>query len=288
MSEIENNAISNEATATEVVNETSAPTEEATTNTEATENVEVQAAESNSNDFLSGLGEELSGVKALQNFKSAEDLAKSYLNANQLLGKRMADLSAEDAAHLASLQGKPASADEYTLPEELNAEALSWYKDAALKAGLTQDQAKAVADEYIMLERSKAESLEVEDKLRSEEWVGELKTEFGSAFDKQVEVAKRGVKEFGGDEVADILNRTGLGDNPAIVKMFAKIGRELLEDTVVHADKSNAFGITPDEARKQISALRSNKDFNDAYFNQRNPGHKAAVAQLKELYSKIS
>ena len=286
MSDIENTVISNEAT-TEVVNETSAPKEEVVTEVAQPEAVNTEAAESNSNDFLSGLGEELAGMKALQNFKSAEDLAKSYISANQLLGKRMADLSPEDAAHLASLQGKPADASEYKLSEELPAESAEWYKNTALKAGLTQEQAKAVADEYIMLERSKMEALEVEDKLRSEEWVGELQKEFGSAFDKQVEMAKRGLKEFGGDEVVDILNRTGLGDNPSVVKMFAKIGRELLEDSIVHADKGTVFGVTPEEAQKQISALRSNQDFNAAYFDARHPGHKQAVAQMKELYDKM-
>lgn len=286
MSDIENTVISNEAT-TEVVNETSAPTEEATTEVATPEAAVTETAESNSNDFLSGLGEELSQMKALQNFKSAEDLAKSYLNANQLLGKRMADLSPEDAAHLASLQGKPADATEYKLPDGLPEDTQEWYKNTALKAGLTLDQAKAVADEYVMLERQKMEAVETEDKLRSEEWVGELKKEFGSAFDKQIEIAKRGLKEFGGDEVVDMLNRTGLGDNPAVVKMFAKIGRELLEDSVVQADKSNVFGVTPEEAQKQITTLRSNPDFNEAYFNSIHPGHKQAVAQMKELYEKL-
>ena len=286
MSDIENTVISNEAT-TEVVNETSAPTEEATTEVAKPEAEVTEAAESNGNDFLSGLGEELAGMKALQNFKTAEDLAKSYLNANQLLGKRMADLSAEDAAHLASLQGKPQDASEYKLPEGLPEETMDWYKGAALKAGLTQDQAKMVADEYIMLEQAKMESIATEDKLRSEEWVGELQKEFGSAFDKQIETAKRGLKAFGGDEVVDIMNRTGLGDNPAVVKMFAKIGRELLEDSVVHADKANVFGVTPEEAQKQINALRGNPDFNAAYFDARHPGHKQAVAQMKELYDKM-
>lgn len=285
MSDLLNTAISTEATAT-VVNQPSAPVEEAT-NVATPEAQPTTVAESISNDFLSSLSEELRGMKALQNFKSAEDLAKSYMHANQLLGKRVIDLSAEDAAHLAKLQGRPADMGEYKLPEGLPEGSADWYKGAALKAGLTQDQARIVADEFIMLERARTEEIVKEDSIRSEQWRGELKKEFGSAFDNQIEIAKRGVKEFAGEEVIDILNRTGLGDNPAIVKMFAKIGKELLEDSIVQADKASVFGITPGEAEKQIATLRGNPDFNAAYFNQRHPGHKNAVAQLKDLYEKL-
>lgn len=286
MSNIDQTAISNEATAV-VNNIVSAPTETTITEQATPEAVAATSVESNSNDFLTGLGEELASMKALQNFKSAEDLAKSYINANQLLGKRVSELSPEDAAHLKSLQGVPKEVGEYALPEQLNGESAEWYKGTALKAGLTKDQAKVIADEFVMLERAKLEQIEKEDAIRTEQWVGELKKEFGSAFDKQIEVAKRGLKEFGNQEVIDILNRTGLIDNPSVVKMFAKIGKELLEDSIVSADKEAVFGITPGDALSQIEALRSNPEFMDAYFNRSHRGHQSAVEKMNHLRSKL-
>lgn len=246
-------------------------------------NAEAQPA-SVSSDFLSSLSEELKGHKALQNFKSAEDLAKSYLNANQLLGKRMNELSAEDANYFKGLIGVPESADKYKLPEEMNADMAGWYKGLAHKAGLTQDQAKSVIDEYIMLERSQVERQKVEMDRVAGEWVEGLKKEFGSAFEKQIEVAKRGVQAFGGDDIQQLLNETGLGNHPAVVKMFAKIGKELLEDSIVHADKEAVFGITPDNAKVMIEQKMGDAEFKKAYFNGMHPGHKSAVAELSRLY----
>lgn len=238
-----------------------------------------------SGDFLAQLGEELRMNKALQNFKTADDLAKSYIHANQLLGKRMSELSAEDAAHFRKLVNVPESKDDYILADDLKDTDVSWYKEAALKAGLTKEQAKDLADSFILSERTKAESLQKEMELESAAWVDSLKKEFGSAFDKQVEIAKRGVKAFGDDDVVKILNETGLGSHPAVVKMFAKIGRELLEDKLVKADAPAVFGTTPSDAMNQISLKKADAEFMQAYMSPRHPEHKRAVEEMSRLYS---
>jgi hypothetical protein len=39
--------------------------------------------------------------------------------------------------------------------------------------------------------------------------------------------------EFGGDELKQVLNESGLGNHPALFKAFAKIGKAMSEDTFV-------------------------------------------------------
>jgi hypothetical protein len=271
----------------QAVTNTEISTEATSVNQTATSETLVNAVEQPTtvtNDFLTQLGEELRVNKSLHNFKSADDLAKSYLEANKLLGKRMTELNAEEAQYFKSLIGVPGESDAYKLPDGLTEDTSKWYKDVALKAGLTQDQAKHVIDSYIELERQQMSQAELSQRQEQQAWVESLKKEFGTAFDKQVEIAKRGVKAFGDESLTNLLNETGLGDHPAVVKMFAKIGRELLEDKIIKADSEVTFGVTPADAKRQIDLKRTDAEFMNAYLTARHPGHKAAVAEMARLY----
>lgn len=233
--------------------------------------------------FLDSLAEDLRGSKSLGNFKDVNDLAKSYLHAQQLIGKRVTDMSPEDLQALDAVRGIPSAPEEYKLPEELPAEATDWYKNVASQAKLTQDQAKVVLDSYIMLERETMEKAAIAREQAHVAAVEELKNEFGGAFDKQMAVAKRAVDTFGGAEFKQLLNESGLGDNPQLVKMFAKIGQQLLEDVTVEADKESVFGLTPDAARGLVDQKLADPSFQAAYYSNIHPGHKQAVEEVTRL-----
>ena len=241
-------------------------------------------APQNMNDFLNSLGEEFKNSKSLQNFKDVNELAKSYLHAQSLIGKKVTDMSPEDVAYVDSLRGVPSDSAQYKLAEDVQGEAGEWFRDIASKAKLTQEQAKLVSDSYIELERAFAAKQNETRASLQKEWISNLQSEFGSAFNQQVEVAKRAVSTFGGDELKQILNESGLGSHPTVVKMFAKIGRNLLEDRLVKADHGATFGVTPDEARKMIDSKLSDPSFRDAYYKAVHPNHGAAVAEMSKLF----
>jgi len=239
-------------------------------------------------DFLSSLAEDIRGQKALANFKTADDLAKSYLHAQQLLGKRIQELSPEDAAYYNSLRGVPKDTAQYTLPEEGNPEMLQWYKQTALQAGLTQDQAKAVFDQYVMLERSKVEernqaSIDAMTKAKAD-----LKAEFGAGANNQIKLAADAIRNFGGDDVFKAFEESGLGNNTGVIKMLAKIGQALMEDKVVEADKSTVFGMTPEMAQREINLKMNDPEFKKAYFSNLHPQHKEAVEAMSRLYHHLN
>lgn len=274
-------AISQETTVQEQV---SAPVEQQVTAQPVTQEV---TTEVNTPSFLESLSEDLRGAKSLSNFKDVNDLAKSYLHAQQLIGKRLSDISPEDMKVLDSFRGVPEAADKYTLPEELPAEDIAWYKNMAHEVKLTQEQAKKVLDSYTMLKREATEKFKKEYELKTQAGIEELKKEFGSAFDNRIELAKRAVTNFGGQELKDYLNETGLGNDPKLVKIFANIGKALLEDSVVDADKSTAFGVTPQDAQNMINQKMANPEFLSAYYSNLHPGHKQAVAEIEALLGKM-
>jgi hypothetical protein len=234
--------------------------------------------------FIDSLNPDFKESKALQNFKDANDLAKSYLSLNSLLGKKVSDWSKEDVEGFANKLGRPESSDKYTLPEELGEEATKNLKNVMFKAGLSQEQAKILIDEIIVDTRSKEEvgNKQLEEQRKVAEDL--LKKEFGDAYEKRINVAVRAVKEVGGEELLKIINDSGLGANPTVVKAFAKLGMDYFEsDKIVQGDKSGVFGITPSEAKKRIDTILAQPHSNKAYFDKFHPEHELIVNEIRTL-----
>lgn len=234
--------------------------------------------------FLDTLNEELRGHQSLKDFKDADSLAKSYLNLNSLLGKKFNDLSPEELQSYYTKLGRPEDAAGYRLPEGISEDTASWYKEMAFKIGLTEEQSANLLDMYTNKEREISELTESSKAAQAEEHIAALKKEFGQAFNKRVETAVRAVEEFGGSELQAVLEETGLGNHPAIVKAFAEIGKNLLEDKMTRTDAKASFGTSPEDARQEIKQLRSDPQFMKQYYSNHAIGHKEAVEKLTKLY----
>jgi hypothetical protein len=122
--------------------------------------------------------------------------------------------------------------DGVTLDEGLNSKFQEW----ARSANLTQEQAQMVVDMHssAVTESSKA-SLEQWHKTR-DEWQNQIKTdkEFGgSKLGETIDRAKRTLEKFGDPELFKMLDETGLGDNPGILKLLARVDRKFGEDSSV-------------------------------------------------------
>lgn len=82
-------------------------------------------------------------------------------------------------------------------------------------------------------------------------WVETIKSDpkyGGDNFDKNAAIAEKAVTTFGGDELKNILNETGLGNHPALFKAFVEAGKGLVEPEVVRGDPAPAGSATEDAA----------------------------------------
>ena len=113
-----------------------------------------------------------------------------------------------------------------------------------------------------------------------------LKQEWGDSFNAKADAAFRAAKEFGGQELAGVLQQTGLGNHPVFVKMFAKIGETISEDVARGRSSNDSFVASPTTALAEIGQLKGDPDFLAAFNNQRNPGHKEAVQKWNKLHEK--
>lgn len=185
------------------------------------------------------LSEEAKGdeklIKTLSKFTKVEDLAKSYAELQHLMGSRI-ELPKEDAdadAVNAFWQkvGKPKTADEYDIEGGDDAKQ---FKELAFSSNLTAKQAK---DMYATVKAKGLELLnnqrqELNDRYRAVE--NALKDEYGNQFSTKVAMLDKGIKAWGGDEVAKALIESGAMFNVHVAKMFIRMGESATESGTIN------------------------------------------------------
>ena len=225
-----------------------------------------------------GVAEKFSG-------KSVDDLFKSYMNLESLMGKKVSQYSADEAAQLRALQGIPQSADEYKLPEGLSEELAGWFKENAVKAGLSANGALELATAYMELEKANIEKQEIARREAHKANVEVLKKELGAAYESRISLANRAAQELGGNEAVQALLDAGLGAHPAILKMLSNVGKMMEEDSIPSSQHNAKFGVTPEDAKMQIQQLMSSRETLNAYYNKHDAKHELVKKQIQDLYA---
>ncbi len=132
-------------------------------------------------------------------------------------------------------QGAPEEYAEFTMPEgvEFDAELGGDIKAIAKELNLTQDQAQKLAD-LGLKHGQKAASTQVEQLAKAREtWANEAKAdkEFGGEkFGENMATAKKAVDAYASSALKDLLNQTGLGNHPEMIRLFHKVGQAISED----------------------------------------------------------
>lgn len=135
-------------------------------------------------------------------------------------------------------QGAP-EAYEFKDADKYDQKVLQGFEEAARKANLSQDAAQALMNTVVpvMAQRQAERIAEIR-----QSWVNESMRDqtLSNGGDERVFLENLALAKRGFDAVADpdgsirsIMNETGLGNHPAILKMFMKIGRTIAPDSFV-------------------------------------------------------
>jgi hypothetical protein len=249
------------------------------------------------NEFLNMIPEELRDHPSISPIKDVENLARSYVNAQRLIGADKIAVPVnptdEDLDRIYDRLGRPQAPSDYGFDVDGNViteELATDYADVAHKLRLTPDQAKGILDYYrSSVEQSGEQSLELAEAAK-EQTVESLRSEWGRAFDQKVEAAARVAQEFADPEMFNITLADGskLGDNAEFIKAFAKIAdfRQSVtsEDTVAEMSQSNVM--TPATAQAEIDAIMNDKSH--AYWDRKNPiARNKAVERMQHLMEQL-
>ena len=245
--------------------------------------------------FAETLPENIRGEAAFRDIKSLDALAISYLNAQKMLGVPPANLlklptAPDDAAwsDVWARLGRPDAPDKYELqaPEgvSLNAEMTAAFKSQAHALGLNTQQAAKLFEWYGgQTSAVQAAAAQTREAAYSSTQAA-LKTEWGAAYDQNLDLATRALNHFGGPELGAYLRDSGLGNNPVLIRAFAKMGTSLTEDGVLGRATAGSLTPSPAEATQQKNAMLADKNFVAVYMNKHAPGHADAVAKIQALY----
>ena len=206
-------------------------------------------------------------------WQSNADVLKSYVNLEKQVGADKVVLPSVDTDLSEwegwSKLGTPEKAEDYQLSapegfEGYNQDLSDWFREAAHDAKMPASQAQRLHDKFVEHHISQMEEAIKLQTEQSEKWTSELKKEYGTAFDERVSAARKAIRTFGSDELMQALNQSGLGDHPAFVRAFAKIGMELgTGPQMKDAETSGAFGTTPEMAKEEIAKIRAHEGLLD-------------------------
>ena len=244
---------------------------------------ESSAMNFNAADMPAGLRDEPS----LATFDSVDKLAKSYVNAVKMIGGNPDHMVAipqegESWDGFYNQIGRPERSEDYEFGDE-NGE-LDGFRAFAHDTGLTQDQANSILSLYgEMQEEQETAQKEGIDELRTNTTVA-LQKEWGKNFEGNMDYAKRAYSQFATPGLSEVLDETGLGNHPEMIRAFSKIGQLLGEESLAVGTGLGQSQMSPQAAQEEIQALYSDQDFSKAYRDNRDPGHQTAMRKMDRLY----
>lgn len=126
------------------------------------------------------------------------------------------------------------------------------YASLAKKYGMNQENATSLLkDAAGILNRMDVETVTKQRNAWAEESRNDR--EFGgAALDANLAIAKKALDTYGTPEIRQLLETTGLGNNPEMIRFFWRVGRTLTEDGTVTGQAGVAGIRTFDDAAKKL------------------------------------
>lgn len=144
----------------------------------------------------------------------------------------------------------------FTAPEgmEYDAETMGVYAEAAREAGLSQEKADLILGKLAPhMAEKQAQALAQ----AREDWAASAKVDKEYGGEKLAEslgTAKKALDAFGTPELQTLLNESGLGNHPEIIRFMVRAGRAISQDTFVPAGRQAVEG----DARRLYPNSRMN------------------------------
>lgn len=240
----------------------------------------------------SWIPDNLQGIKTLEKFGSVDDALNAYVN----LEKRMGDgksinipgpeSTPEEKAAFHKTLGRPDDVGGYDVTAPKMPEEIGWddgvetaFKGIALEVGLNSEQVQKILNWYGENAIKGHDVMTANAAEAKNAALQALHEEHGIGKDRFLALAQRALDEFGTPELAAILDKTGVGNDPHLTRMLGQIGEALLEDGQI---SGVTVGTSPQSAKDEISATLANKEH--PIHRRDHPEHKAAVERQSGLY----
>jgi len=275
---------------TEVQPQSEQPTD-VVQNTEATTEVKetVLTEDQPKENFKDNIPEEYREEKSLENINSMDDLVKSFLHAQKLVGTNKIPVpnkhsTDEDWNEVFKRLGAPDSPEGYQYnlkDQELDQNQVQEFNKEAHKLGLLPKQAEGLIKFYNEMQGNKASSEEEQAAQAQLNTETELKKEYGPQFAKRLDQAKKLAVGTLGQEFLEktyLKDGSRLGDNLNVIKAFSNLADKLSEDEIIKGDGTDYM--TAKEIEKEIDDLTQE---GSPYWQKTHPNHQKNVQEVLKL-----
>lgn len=240
--------------------------------------------------------EGLKSHASLEKFKTEQDLFKSYVNLEKLVGKEKLPVPTDkdgkeiwDAVY--SRLGRPESPKQYKLPElkrpegfpEADPKEIEGILAKAHELGLSNKQIGELYKGFMEGEFSKY-NLHNEQKTQKRlDAETQLRKEWGKSYEEKVGKAKVVLNNFADDDIKKMVEE-GLGNDPRFIRFLNNVAGKLSEDAL--GGKSSGLSMSPDEANAEIARIRGEAMTNPKHplVNKEHPEHDMMVQKMSKLY----
>lgn len=239
-------------------------------------------------DWRSRLPDELKAEKSLEDFKDVGGLAKSYVEAQKMIGNSVRipkeDASDEDWEAFHMKLGRPETVEGYDfvkpeLPEnvEWNDRLADWFGKTAHSLGLSKTQANKLMQAWNDNQFTEMHNAQKEMKAK----LDVLQESWGDQYEGRVELGVRGIDKMlpaeEAKEFKKLLDSTGFGDHPLMLKYAHQVGKMLKEDGYIIGDGHGGIH-SVESAKAKIAEI--NADLKHPW----HAGDKAALEEMDELF----
>jgi len=220
-----------------------------------------------------------------------EDMGKSYLNLEKLLGREKVPVPAGDDDEEGwqrwyAATGRPEKPEDYELdrpsqlPIEYDEEAEKSFRTWAHQNGFSKRQAKNLHEQYVkaQVERhAQWQKLQEESKAQAQH---ALQREHGSRYEAKLQLAKAALQQYADPDYIKYLDESGLGNDPRTIRAWIKIGEERMGETRLKGAAPQA----PNHADLDRSIAEFMRKNTEALFNKSHPQHDWAVKERQKLF----
>jgi hypothetical protein len=146
-------------------------------------------------------------------------------------------------------QGAPEQYESFTAPDgaEFDGKVIEQFSEVAKELNLPQDAAQKLLDKMgPTIATRQSEQLEA----ARQQWAADAKAdkEFGGdKLNENLAFGKKALDTFGTPELRTLLNDSGLGNHPEVIRMMVRAGKAISEDRVV----TGGGAITTDQSTAQ-------------------------------------
>lgn len=219
-------------------------------------------------DWRANLPEDLRAEKSLESFKDVGALAKSWVNAQKLIGEKVPEgLTPETVTEYLKrrAEGPPETADKYsikapTFPESLG---ITWDKAAETgflaamhAAGLNNAQVQTALDWYgkyvLHAHDQQKHQWAEEDKATT----AALRAAWGTAYDRNRGLANEAIRRLADGDPKLLAAASDETGNPNFMRLMYLVGEMMVERGEVRGDQHHA-GRSLDEIRAELARIRT-------------------------------